>query len=357
MVKRTSRRVLGGSGALRRGTGLLLAAALLLTGCGWGKQSAAPGTAGAPAAPSSGAVGAPAGNPAEETSGMVPVAAGKFRFVVMGDSRGSSNGTNEATLRALLGKVKELKPAPDFILFTGDQVTGGSTVAKQLASWKNIADDYMPVTSIYPALGNHENDEKIFSQAFSYLPQNGLQGYGRTVYAFDHVNARFITLNSNRTNEDGDYVIDDAQLAWLEEQLKGAPDKHRFVQFHVPAYPVGAHLGSSLDAAPASRDKLWALLDRYRVTAVLVGHEHNYNRRKVDASFSGSGYTFRQEIYQLTIGGAGAPLYTGNKENKGIVVGPKASYHYMVVDVDGSRAQFQAYDLQQNRIDSFAVER
>ncbi|AFC28255.1 metallophosphoesterase [Paenibacillus mucilaginosus 3016] len=353
MGRRTSRWVPPGSGALRRSTALLLAAAVLLAGCGPGRTGGTNGAGGPPAAPPS----TPVEAPVEATIGTVPIAAGKFRFVVMGDSRGSSNGTNEATLRALLEKVKGLKPAPDFLLFTGDQVTGGYTVAKQLANWKNIADDYFPVTSIYPALGNHEDDEKVFSKAFPYLPQNGAEGYGRTVYSFDHGNARFITLNSNRTNEDDDYVIDDAQLAWLEEQLKGAADKHRFVQFHVPAYPVGAHLGSSLDAAPASRDKLWALLDRYRVTAVLVGHEHNYNRRKVDASFSGSGYTFRQEIYQLTIGGAGAPLYTGSKENKGVVVGPKASYHYMVVDVDGSRAQFEAYDLQQNRIDSFAVER
>ncbi|MCZ8522508.1 MULTISPECIES: metallophosphoesterase family protein [Paenibacillus] len=339
-----------GNGNKRLACLLLLTAAVLLPGCGWGKPAAGTGptAAGDSAAPGGGQAGA---------AGTVPAAADEFRFVVMGDSRGSSNGTNEATLRALLEKVKALKPAPDLILFTGDQVTGGSTVARQLADWKNIADDYWPVTSIYPALGNHEHDEKVFSSAFPHLPKEQLPGYGRTVYSFDHGNARFITLNSDRTNPQGQYVIDDAQLAYLEAQLKGAGAKHRFVQFHVPAYPVGAHLGSSLDAAPESRDKLWALLDRYRVTAVLVGHEHNYNRRKVDGSFSGSGYTFHNEIYQLTIGGAGAPLYTGSQENKGVVTGPKASYHYMVVDVEGGRAKFQAYDLQENRIDEFTVDR
>ncbi|MFD0675387.1 MULTISPECIES: metallophosphoesterase family protein [unclassified Paenibacillus] len=280
-----------------------------------------------------------------------------YRFVVMGDSRGSSTGTNETTLRALMEKVKKLSPLPGFILFTGDQVVGGSDVGKQLEDWKNIVDDYFPITSLYPALGNHEHDEAIFTQSFPALPKEQLTGYGKTVYAFDYGNSRFITLNSDRTNAKKKYIIDKDQLEWLEKQLKTSDKKHNFVQFHVPAYPIGAHLGNSLDGDPASRDALWSILDKYKVSAVFVGHEHNYNRRKVDSSFDGSGYQFTNTIYQLTVGGAGAPLYSGNKENKQVVVGPKASYHYMVVDVDGGKSTFRAYDLQQNEIDSFIVER
>jgi Icc protein len=280
-----------------------------------------------------------------------------FRFAVMGDSRGSSNGINEVTLRSLMTKVTGLKPLPEFLLFTGDQVVGGSDVGKQLGAWKNLVDDFFPMTSVYPALGNHEHDEVIFSDVFPTLPKEQLTGYRKTVYAFDYGNARFITLNSDRKNAAGHYIIDKQQRDWLENQLKASGKTHVFVQFHVPAYPVSAHLGTSLDADPASRDALWALLDKYKVTAVLVGHEHNYNRRKVDSSFDGSGYHFENTIYQITVGGAGAPLYTGSKEARQVVSGPKASYHYMIIDVDGSKATFKAYDLQQNEIDSFTVER
>ncbi|NOU97119.1 metallophosphoesterase [Paenibacillus sp. LMG 31456] len=280
-----------------------------------------------------------------------------YRFVVMGDSRGSSNGTNETTLRALMENIKKLSPLPQFILFTGDQVSGGSDVGKQLADWKNIVDDYYPITSMYPTLGNHEHDEAIFTQSFPTLPKEQLPGYGKTVYSFDYGNARFITLNSDRLNAKMKYIIEKEQLDWLENQLKTSNKTHTFVQFHVPAYPVGAHLGSSLDGDPASRDALWSILDKYKVSVVFVGHEHNYNRRLVDSAFNGSGYQFKNKIYQLTVGGAGAPLYSGNKENKQVVVGPKASYHYMVVDVDGAKLNFKAYDLQQNEIDSFTVER
>ncbi|NHN34023.1 metallophosphoesterase [Paenibacillus sp. S3N08] len=295
--------------------------------------------------------------PNKEAASSVDALNKPFRFLVMGDSRGSSNGINQVTLRALLTKVKGLNPLPEFLLFTGDQVVGGSDVGKQLGAWKNLVDDYFPMTSVYPALGNHEHDEVIFSDVFTQLPKEQLTGYRKTVYAFDYGNSRFITLNSDRKNEKGNYVIDKQQRDWLEDQLKTSGKQHVFVQFHVPAYPVGAHLGSSLDADSASRDALWALLDKYNVTAVLVGHEHNYNRRKVDSSFDDSGYHFQNTIYQLTIGGAGAPLYNGSKETKQVVVGPKASYHFMIVDVDGGKATFKAYDLQQNEIDSFTVER
>ncbi|SFL37577.1 Calcineurin-like phosphoesterase [Paenibacillus sp. 1_12] len=330
----------------------LLAGLILLAGCSFGSPTSNNQT---PHHENSGVTARPADG---VNSGTNPETTTKpFRFVVMGDSRGSSNGINEVTLRSLLDKIKGLKPMPEFLMFTGDQVVGGSDVGKQLGAWTRLVDDYFPMTSVYPALGNHEHDEKIFTEAFPMLPKEQLPGYQKTVYAFDYGNARFITLNSDRKNAADHYVIDEQQRTWLENQLKTSGSKHIFVQFHVPAYPIGAHLGSSLDAEPADRDALWSLLDKYKVTAVLVGHEHNYNRRKVDASFDGSGYHFVNSIYQLTIGGAGAPLYNGGKETKQVVVGPKASYHYMIVDVDGSKATFKVYDLQQNEIDSFIVER
>jgi Icc protein len=324
----------------------------------------AQGAGTSPAAPATGTGPTPGMNtPAQLGKEQPPAAPAQvtpdkpFRFAVMGDSRGSSNGLNEATIRSLMEKVKKLSPQPQFILFTGDQVSGGSDVAKQLAAWKNVVDDYFPMTSVFPALGNHEHNEKIFSDTFSALPKEQLPGYGKTAYYFDYGNARFITLNSDRTNAKGSYIIEKDQLDWLENLLKTSGKKQQFVQFHAPAYPIGAHVGSSLDTDPASRDALWAVLDKYNVTAVLVGHEHNYNRRKVDANFDANGHHFANTIYQLTIGGAGAPLYTGSKENKQVVTGPKASYHYMIVDVDGGSTKFTAYDLQQNEIDSFTVER
>lgn len=275
-----------------------------------------------------------------------------FRFVVMGDSRGQwGDAVNEATLRKLLEQLKKRKPQPNFVLFTGDQIKG-SNVDLELAQWKEIVDDYFPLQQYYPTLGNHENDEKLFSKHFPHLPKDQLPGYQRTVYSFDYQNARFIVLNSNRMDDKDRYIVDVEQRNYLENKLKGSHQAYHFVMLHVPAYPSSVHYGKSLDAKPAERDAFWGLLDRYKVSAVFVGHEHNYSRRAVDSSFSSQ---FQNQVYQLTVGGAGAPLYAKVKDRKNIISGPKAVYHYMVVDVNAGQAEFKVYDIDNNQIDHFLV--
>ncbi|MDP5277010.1 metallophosphoesterase family protein [Chengkuizengella axinellae] len=280
-----------------------------------------------------------------------------YRFVVMGDSRGSSDGINESTLRSLLSEVESLEPKPDFIMFTGDQVQGGSDVAGELVEWSDIVDDYFPINKYYPTLGNHEDDEIVFSVVFDHLPINQLRGYNSSAYYFDYGNARFITLNSNRKDREGNYVIDEEQRAWLESILDTNGKTHNFVQFHVPAYPIGSHYGNSLDENAGERDALWDIFDKYNVTAVMTGHEHNYNRREINSSFNDNGYEFENNIYQVTIGGAGAPLTSTNRDSRSVEVGPVANYHYMVVDVLDGVAEFTTYDINNNILDSFTVER
>jgi len=279
-----------------------------------------------------------------------------FRFVVIGDSQGSSHGINETALRGLLQQVKGLSVQPSFILFTGDQVEGDSNISTELAHWKNIVDDYYPITSYYPTLGNHEGDKTIFSNNFDYLPNEQLSGYKRTVYYFDHANARFFVLNSTLKDDNGEFIIGSAQRNWMESLLNNNGKTHNFVMFHCPAYPIGSHVRSSLDRNPADRDAFWELVDRYNVTAVFNGHEHNYNRRLVDSSFNANGRTFDHQIYQLTVGGGGASLDSTAKNMKNVMVGPRAVYHYMTVDIAETLATFNVYDKNNSLIDSFTVD-
>ena len=290
-------------------------------------------------------------------SSNVDAAATSFRFVVMGDTRGSTSAINESVLRQLMTNVKGLNVQPKFILVTGDLVNGGADVSNQLTTWKNVMDDYYPMTSIYPALGNHEHDETVFSNTFQHLPSNQLSGYQRSAYYFDYGNTRIITLNSDRRDTNGKYIIDTNQRTWLKRVLENNGMTHNIVQFHVPAYPIGHHYGRSLDANALQRDALWDILDANNVTAVMVGHEHNYNRRKIDSTFNGNGYKFGNTIYQLTIGGGGAPLSSTNTDPTNVVVGPIVSYQYTVVDIADGKATFTTYDINNNLLDSFTVNR
>lgn len=280
-----------------------------------------------------------------------------FRFIVLGDSRGKSTGVNEPIFRSLLNSSVHLSPKPDFMLFLGDMASSDSNLSKHLNSWKCIVSDYYPLNQVAPVIGNHEDNETVFSNEFNYLPNEQLPGYKGTVYCFDYLNARFIILNSVRRNCRNNYVIDINQLIWLENLLKNNRQEHCFVAFHVPAYPTGHHYCDSLDSVPDMRDALWSIIDKYNVTAVFAAHEHNYSHRIIDESFSCKSYTYKNHIHQIITGGAGAPLHTRPKDLRKVVKGPLKVYHYVAVDVGDSSVVFNVYDVKNNLIDSFQINR
>ena len=99
-----------------------------------------------------------------------------------------------------------------------------------------------------------------------------------------------------------------------------------FVFGHEPAYPQPdaetgreRHVGDSLDAYPARRDRFWDLLRAYDVRAYICGHTHNYSAVRIDG------------VWQLD---------TGHARGKGDRGAPST---FIVVRVDGDRALFQTY--------------
>ncbi|GFZ33136.1 hypothetical protein CSC2_36620 [Clostridium zeae] len=278
-----------------------------------------------------------------------------FRIVILADSSKPTVAVNTQLLRTLLNRIKGLSPQPKFTIFTGDMVYGGANVSEQLEDWKKLIEDYYPITMLYPVLGSHENNETAFSNAFSHLPNEQLQGYKRTVYYFDYESARFIVLNSNRRGSNRSYAIDAKQRAWLKSTLDGSDKKYNFVFFHVPAFPVGPHYGESLDGSQEDRNALWSILDYYNVTAVFVGHEHHYCRRLIDKSFDTNSLQIQNSIYQITTGGAGSSLNAYITDIKNAIVGPLAIYHYCVLDINDSGVSLKVYDKENNLIDSCSI--
>jgi hypothetical protein len=337
---------------------LVLAAVLtaLSTGAGCGAERSSPDQAQQTerAAGSAGVVPAAAEPPAA-------VPEGSFRFVVIGDSRGansSDESVNETVLRGIFKQIKQLPRQPSFILFTGDAVKGGSNLEEQLTGFRSLVEEYYPMPLFYPAIGNHENDISTFSKVFFHLPDESVKGQQKTSYYFDYGNARFITINSNRTGKNREE--DELQYAWLQQVLESNDKTHVFVQFHHPAYPITKQsYGTSLDRNGQMRDKIWDLLQKYNVDAVFVGHEHHYARRLVDRSFNANGFSFDNAIYQITSGGGGGPFNQKDPviDVRNVSPGPVWKFHFLVVDVKGEKVEFQAIDNAGKPIDIFSVTR
>jgi hypothetical protein len=282
----------------------------------------------------------------------------------MADSRGSSNGVNTAELGLIMSRITALNPQPQFIVFPGDMINGSSntysTITSQLQTWKNTVTAYgKPAMFFYPGVGNHETNsgasyasETAFKDVFTeFIVTDQLAGYNKTVYSFDYDNSRFIMLNSNHISVND--RIDATQRSWLTTKLTGKT--HYFVFCHDPAYPTGAHVGSSLDANTSDRDAFWQLVDNATTTMVFVGHEHNYTRRHIDNAFNAA---YHNNIYQVTTGSCGAPLTSTYSSILNVDVAPIAQYHFAVVDVSGGDATVHVYrDDGITQLDYFTVSR
>jgi hypothetical protein len=285
-----------------------------------------------------------------------------LRFVVMADSRGSNAGLNERTIKQTMEQIKKLSPQPSFAVMPGDLVGGSkasSEVKSQLIRFKDIVTKYYPIEFYYPGFGNHEaitgaGGEVAFKDVFSEFKANFLEGYNRTVYYFDSGDNRFYMLNSNHPKEG--HLISDAQLNWLRKSIDSTK-KHNFFFFHEPAYPTGAHIGSSLDANPLQRNTLWQAIDSCTGAMVFCGHEHNYTRRHIDSSFNstfrGKEFKFSNKVYQVTTGTFGAPFYSDYKSTKNVDIPPITQYHFAVVDVSVDKTQVNVFNLDGKLLDSF----
>ncbi len=262
-----------------------------------------------------------------------------FRFAVMTDSRGDYNGVNEPVLRKIADHIIKNHPDIKFIIFPGDLVTGSKYDTASTASgyqfWREIMGRFysnpdMFGAKVYVTVGNHEIqnrfDEDIFRRSFPEMPQNGPDDEKGITYSFEFGKVHFTVVNTNRwyygnpadtsdDRRDWHYV---KHLDWIRNDLQKAKQNGAewlFVLGHDPVFPVGGHLRDCLPNLGKDvklpldsvrlfnfnrRNDFWNLMLNEKVSAYICGHEHLYGRQSVD------------DMFHLTLGSAGAPLYRLN---------------------------------------------
>lgn len=253
-----------------------------------------------------------------------------FRFAVIGDTRDDSeDGINVKIMKAILDKIK--LEGVDFILVTGDMITGSSKSAahiSRLKKWKGVIERYE--IPFYISMGNHEVESEMsenIARSVFEMPQNGPEGLKELAYSFDYKNAHFIAIDTAMFSSF--HSIGQAQLNWLKWDLEKNNKSIIFIFGHDPAYPVYNHRGSSLDKYAVQRDELWGVFKQNRVSAYFCGHEHLYNRSVYDG------------IYQIITGGGGAYISASKEQggfNNFVIVDIKDNNEIeaTVKDIDGS---------------------
>jgi 3',5'-cyclic AMP phosphodiesterase CpdA len=262
--------------------------------------------------------------PAQPTGKLdvrLPLKDKSVRFAVIGDSGTGDRDQYEVAreMEAYWGVTKF-----DFVIMLGDNVYG-SHAPKDFA--RKFEEPYKPLldagVKFYASLGNHD-DPKIETE---YKPFN--MG-GERYYAFRKGDVAFFALDSN--------YMDPKQLEWFEQNLKDSQGAWKICFFHHPLFNDGRHHGPDLDL----RKQLLPLFQKYGVSVVFSGHEHVYERMKLQNSIN------------YFVEGSSGKLMThdfGSSEGER-VKGFDKDRGFMIVEIDGDRLYFQTITRTGETIDS-----
>lgn len=280
-----------------------------------------------------------------------------MRFLILSDSKGKENGINKKILSKLLNESSKLTPNADYIILGGDNVAGSNienVLTNQLKDLRNLIEKYYYKTPLIPVIGNHEVNnepkddkyERIISTIYNdMLPNTSLDGYNKTVFYVDFEDVRLIILNAFHFNEIN--KIAERQLSWFKEAAS-SDIKNKIVFVHSPAFPTGAHYRHCLDLYPDDRDAFWRIVHDSNIDIVFSGHEHNYSRRKIE---------YENNTYQIITGGSGEKLRDKFKDKKGVIIPPKAKYHFVIIDVTKNGIEVSAISSNGKLLDKFKIDK
>lgn len=258
-----------------------------------------------------------------------------FRFIVYGDNR--TNFLRHTEIANAIGKHE-----PDLIINTGDVVQRGLRADWDTEFFTPLS-SLLKTTPIYVSIGNHELNASYFYDYFSF-PNTEHENY----YSFQYGNSFFIFIDNNRAAyPDRDYYPSFApgspQHQWLWNQLRLDAAKNAdwlFVINHVPCYTVGISTTYT-----ANQSYLVPLFRQYNVNVHFSGHIHDYERG------------FSDGVHYVISGGGGGPLGSRKRWDVGEITVYAAKYHYCVVDIAGEHLTFVAYDIHDNIIDQFEIDK
>jgi hypothetical protein len=244
---------------------------------------------------------------------------GTVRFVALGDT-GTGEKGQYAIARRMVSYHDE-KPY-DTVLLLGDNVYPNGNPSELPAKFERpYAELLRRGVRFHAVLGNHDLNTGGGAGQLNYKPFN--MG-GRAYYSFVEGGGlvEFFALNSNK--------MDQAQLDWLDHALSASKARWKIAYFHHPIYSSGMKHGSSTKL----RALLEPLLVRHGVAATFSGHDHFYERIKL------------QQGVQHFVAGAGGKLRLGNMNRASplFAAGNDEFNSFMYVEATPARLTFRAVE-------------
>ena len=241
---------------------------------------------------------------------------GKLRFAVIGDW-----GTGDDDQLAIARQMFNFhgRSSFDFVISTGDNIyPNGSSHYFRKHFESPFAGFLNDGINFYAVLGNHDVEAGRQDQCQYPLFNMGGACYYRL--ALGDGLTEFFMLDSTDFHQ--------KQAAWLEDSLRNSNAQWKVAVFHHPIYSSGKTHGSN----GGLRKQLEPLFVRYKMDIALSGHDHIYERTKP------------QRGIQYFVSGAGGKVRRGNVDHRSGL--SAATFddgnHFMVFEIEGSQASFQA---------------
>lgn len=182
---------------------------------------------------------------------------GPFAFVVYSDTQDQLPAFSQLERHKLVADRIAAEPDVLFVLNSGDLVND----AADMDNWDRYfaaGGTMMAAIPVFPALGNHDNYDTNYFEAYGLSPN----------YSFDCADAHVSVLDSNYRTD----LI--TQAEWLADDLR-TEKPFRFVSFHHPPFSSDPkHFSGFRNIREAWEDRF----TNNSVLAVFNGHVHAYER-------------------------------------------------------------------------------
>jgi len=189
---------------------------------------------------------------------------------------------------------------PDFVLQTGDLITGAQTLITspaykkfdmQYADFKQVTAPLVQANiPLFVIRGNHDyglhNGDQALAQAYTAniangMPQNGPPDAKGLSYSFIHNKIKFIMIDQFVNAANGIVTL---PMDWITNELRNSQGaEHIFVMGHSPVFTPDTTASNkvaqfNLFDQATLQNQFWQLLTDNHVTAYVSGHEHLYFR-------------------------------------------------------------------------------
>lgn len=216
-----------------------------------------------------------------QINSLEPNGAG-HQFVFYGDScSGVPKALHEEKLAKVNDVVQRLRPAPELIIFPGDEVIGLIPDETELREqWKHFFEVEMAwldraTTPMYHSTGNHTTydkmSERVFADVMSHLPRNGPVDQQGLSYYVREGDMLFVFVHTLWSELGGEGHL---ELEWLAQTLESNADaRWKFVVGHHPAFTVNGFSGTyQRNIGSEYIEDFWNTLTMHSVVAYLCSH-------------------------------------------------------------------------------------